>query len=299
MSSASSSWASRPVIHRRPTAPLQAASTNTTKVAGKRKSEDGLPREVPQEVAVETSSVTTHGWVARGNPSNPGNPNNTSNTAAAAAAAAAGDKPNLHYNAKKQRKEWTNVQPASQVSIFGALDAVKDAGKIASRGKQVSYGKNTLGYERYLAALPKDRRKMTDPWTPEHKANIPNKRWQGLLKTWRASLHKWDPEGLLPTTKTCAEAEDLIRSMSGVSSGAEVVAADENDAEKMAATAAGLVVAGVAAGGGGGMAGALPVAAKKALSWGERNDDSEDDDVYASLAKGEDGLDSDSDDDLL
>ena len=212
--------------------------------------------------------------------------------AAAPSASGAHGKPqhgNLHYNAKKQRNSYTNVKPASQIDIFGALDPVADANKIASRAKQVSYGKNTLGYERYLAEKPLERRRMDDPWTPDSKANIPNKRWQGLLKKWRADLHKFDPEGLVPTTKSCAEAESLMAMMSGISGGDEKMPAAVDDDLKKAAEA-GLVVQGVSA-----------PAAKKMLSWGERNvAESEEDDVYAAVTKGgDDGLDSDSDDDLL
>ena len=52
---------------------------------------------------------------------------------------------------------------------------------------------------------------MEQPWTPDPKANIPNKRWGGMLKTWRSDLHKWDPEGAAPpSSRSCPEAEALI-----------------------------------------------------------------------------------------
>jgi len=204
-----------------------------------------------------------------------------------------GEYKNLSYNANQTSKkvrtnDWQQATPAPQQSIFGVLDPVADANKIASRGKQISYGKNTLGYDNYTEKVPKEHRKMAHPWTPDHKANIPNKRWLGLLKTWRAELHKFDPEGLKPTTKSCPEAEDLIGMLGNFG----------GDEEKKKAQEAGLVVKKEAA------------SQPKQLSWGERCHDSDDDladrddddDVYAQLAKGVGGLDDedeDSDDDLL
>lgn len=37
---------------------------------------------------------------------------------------------------------------------------------------------------------------MRHPRTPDHTIDIPNRRWLGLVKSWRIALHKYDPEEL-------------------------------------------------------------------------------------------------------
>ena len=38
--------------------------------------------------------------------------------------------------------------------------------KLLQRQKQIDYGKNTVGYEKYLQLVPKSKRGPTDPKTP-------------------------------------------------------------------------------------------------------------------------------------
>lgn len=67
--------------------------------------------------------------------------------------------------------------------------------KLASRQKQIDYGKNTTGYSLYTAQIPKNQRKRGDhPWTP-NKFQICSKRsWDGQVRKWRRALHKFDPD---------------------------------------------------------------------------------------------------------
>ena len=66
--------------------------------------------------------------------------------------------------------------------------------KLASRQKQIDYGKNTTGYSMYVAQVPRNQRKRGDhPWTP-NKFQICSKRsWDGPVRKWRRALHKFDP----------------------------------------------------------------------------------------------------------
>lgn len=66
--------------------------------------------------------------------------------------------------------------------------------KLASRQKQIDYGKNTTGYAMYVAQVPRNQRKRGDhPWTP-NKFQICSKRsWDGQVRKWRRALHKFDP----------------------------------------------------------------------------------------------------------
>lgn len=76
--------------------------------------------------------------------------------------------------------------------------------KLASRQKQIDYGKNTTGYALYTAQIPKNQRKRGDhPWTP-NKLQICSKRsWDGQVRKWRRALHKFDP------TSETEEAEEV------------------------------------------------------------------------------------------
>mgnify|MGYP003913699459 CR=1 FL=1 len=62
-----------------------------------------------------------------------------------------------------------------------------EARRISQRLRQVLFGKNTVGYEEYIKKVPKDKRRQRSlecPMTPDHRADIPAKRWQGLLNAW-------------------------------------------------------------------------------------------------------------------
>lgn len=66
--------------------------------------------------------------------------------------------------------------------------------KLASRQKQIDYGKNTTGYSLYTDQVPRFQRVRGDhPWTP-NKFQICSKRsWDGQVRKWRRALHRFDP----------------------------------------------------------------------------------------------------------
>ena len=86
-------------------------------------------------------------------------------------------------------------RPPSAREIFGSIDESQFPNRVLTREKQVSYGKNTLSYDAYRETVPLEDRKISDPWTPDAKANIPNKRWLGMVKAWRKGLHRFDGGG--------------------------------------------------------------------------------------------------------
>lgn len=65
--------------------------------------------------------------------------------------------------------------------------------KLSQRLKQIDYGKNTFGYERYIELVPRDRRKRDDPQTPDVKEVCSKRRWDGKVRKWRRLLHQFDP----------------------------------------------------------------------------------------------------------
>ncbi|DBB09146.1 TPA: hypothetical protein ACH3X3_007752 [Trebouxia sp. C0006] len=81
------------------------------------------------------------------------------------------------------------------------VEAVEtDPHRIAQRQKQIDYGKNTLGYQRYTEEVPRYlRRKISTriskhPETPDVTQICSKRSFDGQAKKWRRQLHLWDPE---------------------------------------------------------------------------------------------------------
>ncbi|KAG2447868.1 hypothetical protein HYH02_007324 [Chlamydomonas schloesseri] len=70
-----------------------------------------------------------------------------------------------------------------------------DEHRLAQRQKQIDYGKNTLGYQRYLQLVPKHKRQKGDPQTPDMYINNSKRAFEGQIKVWRRQLHKYDQDG--------------------------------------------------------------------------------------------------------
>lgn len=80
--------------------------------------------------------------------------------------------------------------------------------RINQRQKQIHFGKNTLGYQRYIQTVPKWERKPSDPVTPD-KQKSSTRGWQGQIRLWRRALHVYDP----PTEDTFTSAEASLCDM--------------------------------------------------------------------------------------
>ena len=65
--------------------------------------------------------------------------------------------------------------------------------RLAIRQKQIDYGKNTVGYDAYVELVPRDRRGLTDPQTPDIRSSCSRRSWDGQIKKWRRLLHAYDP----------------------------------------------------------------------------------------------------------
>ncbi len=72
-----------------------------------------------------------------------------------------------------------------------------DRQRIEQRLKQIQYGYATSAYDRYIAAIPKDKRGSAEehPRTPDPYVAQSKRAFDGRLHKWRRELHKWDVNG--------------------------------------------------------------------------------------------------------
>ncbi|MCO5588683.1 hypothetical protein L7F22_042642 [Adiantum nelumboides] len=87
-----------------------------------------------------------------------------------------------------------------------------DAHRLSQRQRQVDFGKNTLGYERYIELVPRCKRKLRDPQTPNPKQVCSKRSWDGQVRKWRRLLHVYDP----PHEHGEEEAENFSSDMSSL-----------------------------------------------------------------------------------
>ena len=76
-----------------------------------------------------------------------------------------------------------------------ATDRETDLHKIQQRQKQIRFGKNTIGYDNYIKAVPKkDRQRHNNahPKTPDVYLKVSKRQFDGLVQSWRRKLHAWD-----------------------------------------------------------------------------------------------------------
>ncbi|CAK0781821.1 hypothetical protein CVIRNUC_005479 [Coccomyxa viridis] len=82
-----------------------------------------------------------------------------------------------------------------------------DPRRLETRQKQISFGKNTIGYSEYRKAVPKHigvphnaptpkpkHQHLPHPTTPDIYQICSKRSFDGQVKHWRRDLHKWDPE---------------------------------------------------------------------------------------------------------
>jgi hypothetical protein len=107
---------------------------------------------------------------------------------------AASSKLKVHKGAKTTAKKIkfhsASCGDAAQQEIaYHKLDGSvpQHAHKMQQRRKAIAKGKNTIGYEIYCQQVPKHQRRkrsMDTPSTPDHTLDVPNKKWNGMVRAW-------------------------------------------------------------------------------------------------------------------
>lgn len=66
----------------------------------------------------------------------------------------------------------------------------------------MQFGKNTIGYDHYTAAVPKAKRMhpAMHPRTPNVHEDISKRAFDGKIKAWRRALHLWDNPDYRPVS---------------------------------------------------------------------------------------------------
>ena len=86
-----------------------------------------------------------------------------------------------------------------------ATEAAAEEHRLKQRLRQISFGRNTLGYTKYLALVPKHTRCRDDIWTPDVYSTCSKRNFDGLIRAWRRRLHQHDPTD---ETTTAADAKE-------------------------------------------------------------------------------------------
>jgi len=80
--------------------------------------------------------------------------------------------------------------------------------KFETRRRMISYGKNTAGYDEYLARIPRHKRKFYNPdhpRTPDPSQDISWRKFRGQVTAWRKKLHLYDPPDLRNNDSTAVD----------------------------------------------------------------------------------------------
>lgn len=97
------------------------------------------------------------------------------------------------------------------------LDFETDPRRIQQRQRQIDFGKNTIGYQRYLEHYPVKRKRPRHlPRTPNVYTKCSKRAFDGQIRAWRRRLHEWDlPENGIDGPTVASERIHISPDMRG------------------------------------------------------------------------------------
>lgn len=114
--------------------------------------------------------------------------------------------------ASKQVDDFSSefeVEDAPIAPAGSSEERESDPHRLAQRQKQIDFGKNTLGYQRYLDEVPRETRGKQHPNTPDVYQKTSKRAFDGQVKKWRRMLHTWDlPGDAEPTAAPQTESKN-------------------------------------------------------------------------------------------
>jgi histone RNA hairpin-binding protein len=96
-----------------------------------------------------------------------------------------------------RKKRFRSERSSESSSTSGSVQQREfetDKATLDRRQKQIDFGKNTIGYDKYISEVPKHKRTREHPKTPPRNLKYSRRAWEGLIKSWRKKLHAYDPD---------------------------------------------------------------------------------------------------------